>query len=99
MGTVVISLNRIICHNTTEAGHDEVYYDSPAVTRTDAAGRTKHDDRLSPGPRPEQLGNADGLNGDPNTAWDCNDDKDGGQYDQTLDVQLFSVRVDPRASA
>lgn len=65
MGTVVISLDRIICHDTTEAGHDEVYYGPPGITRTDAQGRTAADGMLASGPRQGQLGNADGPNGDP----------------------------------
>jgi len=92
MGTVIVTMQRIVCHDTTEVGHDEVYYLSPVITRIHD-GLKSLDPALAPGPGSAQGGDADGPGGTHNTAWDCNDS--GDLADQTLNVDLFPVQVDP----
>jgi hypothetical protein len=91
MGDVMVILERIVCRNTTEAGHDEVYYLSPSIVRT-RAGMSSADIPLAPGPTIAQGASAGGPGGD-NTAWDCNDS--GDLADQLLNVPLFPVIVNP----
>lgn len=49
MSAITVTLERITCRNTTEAGHDEVYYLSPAIRRF-KAGISSTDPPLPPGP-------------------------------------------------
>jgi hypothetical protein len=91
MSDVTVVLERITCRNTTEAGHDEVYYLSPTITRING-DNTSTDPPLASGPTLAQGANAGGPRG-ANTAWDCNDS--GALSDQLLDADLFPVRVDP----
>jgi hypothetical protein len=89
MSVVTVVLERIVCRNTTEAGHDEVYYLSPSIIRR--TGTTSSADvALAPGPSRAQGANAGGPGGE-NTAWDCNDS--GELADQRLNVELFPVVV------
>lgn len=91
MGVVTVTLERITCRDTTEAGHDEVYYVSPVIRRI-KGDTSSTDTPLAPGPAAAQGANAGGPGGD-NTAWDCNDS--GALSDQILNAALFPVHVDP----
>lgn len=89
MSTVTVVLEEIVCRDTTEAGHDEVYYVSPAVARH--KGDTTTTDPSGPGgPTTAQAADAGGPGGD-NTAWDCNDS--GDLSDRMLNVELFSFPI------
>ena len=89
MSVVTVVLERIVCRNTTEAGHDEVYYLSPAIVRRSGT-TTSADIPLPPGPSRAQGATAGGPGGD-DTAWDCNDS--GDLADQRLNADLFPVEV------
>jgi hypothetical protein len=91
MANVTVVLERIECRDTTEAGHDEVYYIKPTVTRIKGSA-VRDDGSFNGGPGPGQGGTADGLSGIENTAWDCNDS--GPLADQHLNVNLFTVPME-----
>lgn len=91
MSDVTVLLERIVCRQTTEAGHDEVYYLSPSIIRR-TGDITSADTPFAPGPTLAQAANAGGPGGD-NTALNCNDS--GDLSDQLLNVDLFPVSVDP----
>jgi hypothetical protein len=91
MPDVTIVLERIVCQDTTEAGHDEVYYLKPTVDRS-KGGVTRSDTSFDVGPGLGQGANAGGPGGD-NTAWDCNDS--GDLADLRLDARLFTLNLEP----
>jgi hypothetical protein len=87
-GTAVV-LRRIVCHQTTESGHDEVFFIGNVVRKKGAHPATTDQGDLI-GPKAAQGANAGGPGGD-NSAWDVNDS--GGLSDQSLNVELFDVDV------
>ena len=97
MGNIQWMIKRIQCRRTTELGHDEVYYLSPACYVTPKGGQLAQIlPVLPPGPDAARGGDAGGPGGTANTAWDCNDS--GAKSDRTFGgngVGLFNVPINP----
>ncbi|GAA2111399.1 hypothetical protein GCM10009841_34190 [Microlunatus panaciterrae] len=89
MSVATVVMRNITCHQTTESGHDEVYYLPPSVVRRTTHGVTS-DPTLPAGPTASQGANAGGPDGRI-AAWDCNDS--GYLSNQEPQAELFSVSV------
>lgn len=63
VSTVTVVLEEIVCRDTSEAGHDEVYYVSPAVVRHKGA-KTTTDPSGPGGPTAAQGADAGGPGGE-----------------------------------
>ncbi len=82
---VQLMLNHLHCANTTESGHDEVYYILGGV---DGAGNKVH----YRGPDATQSGDADN-----HTAWDMNDS--GDQQNRSMNAMLCNASLAPGQTA